>query len=99
MVKNLPANSGDIRDAGSISGSGRTPGEGNGNSLQYACLENSMNRGAWQAIVCGVTKSRTRPKQISTNVYQRIDGSRCDEYMYKVQYYLAIKRMNFCHLQ
>ena len=51
MVKNLPANIGDIRDAGMISGWGRSPGEGNGNPLQYSCLENPMDRGAWQAAV------------------------------------------------
>ena len=44
MVKNPPANAGDIRDAGSVSGSGRSPGEGNGNALQYSCLENPMDR-------------------------------------------------------
>ena len=49
MVKNLPANAGDTRDAGSISGLGRSPGEGNGNPLQYSCLENSMDRRAWLA--------------------------------------------------
>ena len=49
MVKNPPAKAGDTRDAGSIPGSGRSPGEGNGNPLQYACLENPMDRGAWQA--------------------------------------------------
>ena len=54
MVKNLPANAGDIRDAGSIPGSGRSPGGGHGNPLQYSCLENPMNRGAWWATVCGV---------------------------------------------
>ena len=46
-------------DPGSIPGSGRSPGEGNGNPLQYSCLENPMDRGAWQAIVHGVAKSRT----------------------------------------
>ena len=59
MVKNPPANAGDIRDAGyadlrdagSIPGSGRSPGGGNGNPLQYPCLENPMDRGAWQDIV------------------------------------------------
>ena len=59
MVKNLPANSGDIRDTGLIPGSERFPGEGNGNPLQYSCLENSMDRGAWRATVHGVTKSQT----------------------------------------
>ena len=52
-------------DAGSISGSGRPPGEGNGNPLQYFCLENPMDRGAWWASVHGVTKSQTRPKRLS----------------------------------
>ena len=47
------------RDPGSIPGLGRSPGEGNGNPLQYSCLENSMDRGAWQATVHGVTKSQT----------------------------------------
>ena len=47
----------DIRDAGSIPESGRSPGEGNANPLQYSCLENSMDRGAWQATVHGVTES------------------------------------------
>ena len=46
MVKNLPVNAGDIRDVGSIPGSGRSPGEGNGKPLQYSCLENPMDRGA-----------------------------------------------------
>ena len=46
-------------DLGSIPGSGRSPGEENGNSLQYSCLENSMDRGVWRAVVHGVTKSQT----------------------------------------
>ena len=46
-------------DLGSIPGSGRSPGVGNGNPLQYSCLENYMDRGAWQAPVCGITKSST----------------------------------------
>ena len=49
MVKNLPANAGDIRHAGSIPVSGRSPGGGHGNLLQYSCLENPMDRGAWPA--------------------------------------------------
>ena len=53
MVKNLPANAGDV---GLIPGSERSPGEGNDNPLQYSCLENPMDRGAWQATVHGVTK-------------------------------------------
>ena len=60
MVKNPPANAGDARDMGLIPGLGGSPGEGNDNSPQYSCLENSMDREAWRAIVHGVTKSRTR---------------------------------------
>ena len=48
LVKNIPANARDIRDTGSIPGSGRWPGGGNGNPLQYSCLENPMTRGAWK---------------------------------------------------
>ena len=59
MVKNLPANSGATGDAGSIPGLGRFPGEGDVNPLQYSCLENPMDRGAWRAIVPRVAKSRT----------------------------------------
>ena len=53
QIKNLPANAGDIRDVGSIPGLGRSPGEGNSNPLQYSCLENPMDIGAWRAIVHG----------------------------------------------
>ena len=58
MVKNLPANARDISNAGSVCGLGRSPGEGNRNPLQYFCLENSMDRGAWRATVHGVTKTQ-----------------------------------------
>ena len=51
MVKNPPANAGDIRDMGSIPGLGRSPGGGNGNPLQYSCLENPMDRGVWWTMV------------------------------------------------
>ena len=54
--KNLPANSGNVKDVGSIPGSGRVPGEGNDNPLQYSCLENFMDRETWQATVHGVSK-------------------------------------------
>ena len=59
MVKNLPADAGDKGDMGSIPGWGRSPGEGNGNPLQYSCLENATDRGAWRATVHRVTKSQT----------------------------------------
>ena len=60
VVKSLPASAGDVRDPGSTSGSGRSPGEGHGNPLHYPCLENPMDRGAWQATVHKVAKSQTR---------------------------------------
>ena len=60
--KNLPANAGDMRNAGSIPGSGRSPGGWHGNLLQYSCLENPIDRGAWQAIVHEVTESDTTEK-------------------------------------
>ena len=62
-IKNLPANAGDVA---LIPGSGISPGRGNGNLLQYSCLENSMDRGAWWATVYGVTKSQT---QLSTHTH------------------------------
>ena len=65
VVKNLPANAGNVKDSGSIPGSGRSPGEENGMPLQYSCLENAMDRGAWWAIVLTVAKSWARLKQLS----------------------------------
>ena len=59
VVKSSPANAGDARDVGLIPGLGRSPGERNGNPLQYSCLANPMDRGAWQATVHGVAKSWT----------------------------------------
>ena len=65
VVENPPANVGNIRDVGSIPGSGRSPGGEHGNPLQYSCLENSMDRGGWQPTVPWVTKNWTRLKQQS----------------------------------
>ena len=62
VVENLPANAGDVRDVGSIAGSERPPGGGNGNPLQRSCLENPKDRGTWWATVHGVAKSWTRPR-------------------------------------
>ena len=62
MIKNLPANAGDTGKLGLIPGLGRSPGAGNGNPLQYSCLENSVNRGTWWATVHEVAKSQ---KQLS----------------------------------
>ena len=65
MVKNLPANAGDIRDRGSVPG--RSPGGGHDNPFQYSCLENPMDREAWQAMVHGVTQSRTWLKRLCSS--------------------------------
>ena len=70
MVKNLPANAGESRDTGLIPGLGRSPGEGNGNPLQYSYMENPMDRGAWQITVHGVAGVEhdfaTKTKLLST---------------------------------
>ena len=67
VIRNLPASAVDIRDTGSIPGSGRSLGEGNGNPLQHSCLENPMDRGAWRATVHGVAKSQMKLKRLSTH--------------------------------
>ena len=64
-VKNLPADAGDVRDAGLIPGSGISPGGRHGNPLQCSCLENPMDRGAWGAIVPRVAQSQTRVKRLN----------------------------------
>ena len=69
MVKNLPANAGDTGVLGSIPGSGRSPGGGHGNLLQYSCLKNPMDRGACWATVHGVTKSQTQLKRLSMQAH------------------------------
>ena len=62
VLKNPPASAGDVRDTGFIPGSGRPPGGGHSNPLQYSCLENPMDKGDWQATVHSVTKSQTQLK-------------------------------------
>ena len=71
MVKNPSADAGDIRDTGSIPESGRSAGRGHGNPFQYACLEGSMDRGAWWATVHGVAKSWTQLKQLSRHAKRK----------------------------
>ena len=70
MVNNPPVNAGDV---GSISGLGRSPGEGNGNPLQYSCLGNPRDRGAWWATVCGVAKESDTTYQLNSNNNLRIN--------------------------
>ena len=65
VVKNPPAITEDVRVEGSIPGSGRSPGGGSGNPLQYSYLENPMDRGAWGATIHGVAQSQTRPVQLT----------------------------------
>ena len=69
MVKNPPANAGATRNAGLIPGLGRSPGRGNGNSLQYSFLEKAMDRGTWQAMVYRVTKSWTTEASKHTHTH------------------------------
>ena len=74
VVKNLPANKGDVRDMGSIPGSGRSPGGGHGNPLQYSCLENPMDREAWQDTPHGVAQSWTRLNRLGTQTPKKLLG-------------------------
>ena len=69
VVKNPQAHAGDIRDAVSIPGSRRSPGEENGNPREYSCLENPIDKGAWRATVYGITKSLARLKELSMHYY------------------------------
>ena len=66
VIKNSPANAGDIRDPDSVSGLGRSHGGGHGNPPKYSCLENPMDREAWWATVLGVTSGWTQLKQLNT---------------------------------
>ena len=72
MVKNLPVNGGDVRDAGSVPVSGRSPGGGHGNSLHYSCLENPTGRGAWWAAVHRVAQSQTQLERLSRHAFYHI---------------------------
>ena len=71
MVKNLSANAGDMRNVGSIPGLEKFPGGGHGNPLQYSCLENPMNRGAWCGVLHGVTESQIRLTDATTTNGER----------------------------
>ena len=76
MIKNLPTNAGDIGDAGLIPGSGRSLAEGNGNPLQYFCLGNPMDRGAWQVTVHGVAKESDRTERLNNKEINKYVGKR-----------------------
>ena len=87
VVKNLPANAGDIRDSGLIPGSGRSPGGGHGNPLQYSCLETPVDRRAWWATVHRVAQSWTRLKQLRTHaqtiIYRMYNSKRSNQSILK----------------
>ena len=97
VVKNLPTDTGDTREVGSIHGSGRSPGRGHGNPVQYSCLENSMGRRVWWVTVYGVTKSWTR---LSTQVHRAV--TRSESYFLNTLYILFWKlktvTCNLCSL-
>ena len=74
MVKNSPVHAEDLRDMGSIPGLGRSLGGGQGNPLQYLCLENPIDRGVWWATVLGVAKSQTQLKQLSSHTCNNLES-------------------------
>ena len=78
VVKKLPANAGNVRTAGSIPRSRRSPGGGHGNSLKYSCLENPMDRGAWKAAVYRVPKSQTQLKWLSMDTHPEYIRNFCN---------------------
>ena len=85
MVKNLPASAGDMRDMGSIPGSGRPTGRGNGNLLQYSCLKNPMERGAQWATVHGVAKSQTQLSMYALLRWEHAHGNKISKQTDKYQ--------------
>ena len=91
--KETACNAGDTGDSGSICGLGRSPGERNGNSLQYSCLENFMKRGAWRTIVHGVAKSRTC-LTAHTHVNSTGDSAQCSAMIYMGKE--SKKRVDIC---
>ena len=91
VLKSLPANVGATGDTGSFSELGRSPGGGNGNPLQYSCLENAMDRGAWQAAVHGVTKSRTGPHHTQRQYIERQNVQTTRLLLWKRRIILAVE--------
>ena len=93
VVKSPPVNAGAIGNLGSIPGSRISPGEGTGNPFQYSCLKNPIDRGAWWAMVCGVTKSWTRLKQLSTHALYIIVSTKL--VFFYVQQYAQVCQLFF----
>ena len=90
VIKNLPANAGDIRDTGLIPGWERSPGGGKSNPLQYSCLENPMDRGAWWAIVHGAIKQKRKKEKNLCGSSQPVRSFRRAETPQKLGYYIFI---------
>ena len=91
VVKNLLANAGDVRDTGSIPGSGRSPAGRNGSALQYSCLENAMDRGAYWTTVHGFSNSQTCLSNEHTHVLQSIEqSSLCSALGLKLIYFFKL---------
>ena len=106
VVKNPPVDAGDIRDAGSTPLWGRSPGGGHDNPLQYSCLENPMERGAWWATVHGVAKSRTRLKWLSMCVFLHVYVvanafvlTNESSHFYKIPFINSLVRLVFLNIQ
>ena len=85
VVKNPPANAGNIKHTGSVPQSARTPRGGNGNSLQYSCLEKPIERGAWRVMVHRVAKSWTPLKHLSTHTHRAKTQGACAQWLNCVQ--------------
>ena len=94
LVKNLPASAGDIRDMGLIPGLGRSPGGGQGNLLHYSCLENSMDRGAWWAIVHGVAESQTQLSPHATCLLTTVIFQLAAVLVVKLDIFIGSKKYN-----
>ena len=104
MVKNSPANAGHIRDAGSVHGSGSSPGGGHGNPLHYSCLEKPMDRGAWHAPVHGVTKESDMTERLTLDtslhyIYMYIYVYKCIyTYFQIIFHYRLLQGIEYCSL-
>ena len=93
MVKNQLANAEESGDAGSIPGLGRSPREGNGNSLQYSCLRNSMHRGTWRATAHSVAKSQTQLNMGHKNTIPAV----CEHFLFPGTFLFHLEFFHFCN--
>ena len=95
VVKNPPANAGDLRGTDSILALGRSPGRGHGNPLQYSCLENPMDRGAWQATAHGFKQSQTLLKWLGTHICHFLPGELWMEYITSLRLSFLLYKLIF----